>query len=188
MEQAGWGQPALGVSASTPRRAWYRQLGAQVRPNVLLKSTCTPLTIFIILLVYRYLLNHPLFPVTEMPLTVFDDLIGFWPPSLLPYVTLWVYVSLPPALLQTRRELVEYAGAIWGLCLIGFACFLLWPTVVPHPGLDRGRHLGFDVLLGLDAAGNACPSLHVATALFSGVWLDTLLGEMGAGRVARGVN
>ena len=30
-------------------------------------------------------------------------------------------------------------------------------------------------LKNVDASGNACPSLHVATAVFSGIWLHNLL-------------
>jgi len=33
----------------------------------------------------------------------------------------------------------------------------------------------------VDAAGNACPSLHVATAVFSGFWLHWLLPTVGLG-------
>jgi membrane-associated phospholipid phosphatase len=35
-------------------------------------------------------------------------------------------------------------------------------------------------LKNVDAAGNAFPSLHVATAIFSGIWLDHLLRRFGA--------
>jgi membrane-associated phospholipid phosphatase len=176
------------VTTSNPPQAWYRQIGTRVRQNLLIKSIGTPLAIFIFLLAYRQLLKYPMFPVTEMPLTVFDGVIGFWPPALLLYVSLWAYVSLPPALLQSRRELTDYACVIGGLCLIGLTCFLLWPTAVPDPGLGRARYLGFDVLQGLDAAGNACPSLHVAAALFSAIWLDVLLAEIRAGWMVQGVN
>ena len=34
---------------------------------------------------------------------------------------------------------------------------------------------GFDLLRGVDAAGNACPSMHVAVAMFSAIWIDALL-------------
>jgi membrane-associated phospholipid phosphatase len=37
-------------------------------------------------------------------------------------------------------------------------------------------------LKNVDAAGNAFPSLHVATAIFSGIWLDCLLRRFGAPR------
>lgn len=183
-----WTGAALEVDTGGPPRAWYRQIGARIRRNVLLKSIGTPAAIFVFFLAYRHLLNYPMFPVTEVPLTALDDVIGFYPPALLLYVSLWVYVSIPPALLRSRRELVEYTWAIGGLCLVGLACFLLWPTSVPPLGFDRGGHPGFGILQGLDAAGNACPSLHVATALFSAIWLDVLLRDMRAGWVMRGVN
>jgi len=32
----------------------------------------------------------------------------------------------------------------------------------------------------MDASGNACPSLHVATAVFSAIWLHHLLRRFGA--------
>jgi membrane-associated phospholipid phosphatase len=95
-----------------------------------------------------------------------------------------VYVTIPSALTASR----VYAWTIGVVCLVGLACFFIWPTAVPPPGFDRAGYPGFGVLAGLDAAGNACPSLHVATALFAAIWLDALLREMGAGRVTRGVS
>jgi membrane-associated phospholipid phosphatase len=181
-------QDSRKVNPGNPPQAWYGQIGARVRRNVLLKGIGTPVAIFTFFLAYGHLLKYPVFPVTEMPLTALDYIIGFYPPALLLYVSLWVYVSLPPALLRSRRELIDYAWAIGGLCLVGLTCFLLWPTSVPHPGFDRGRHPGFGVLQGLDAAGNACPSLHVAVALFSAIWLNVLFREMGAGWLVRGAN
>jgi membrane-associated phospholipid phosphatase len=176
------------VTASDPAGAWYRQIGPRVRRNILLKSIGTPATILVFLLLYSHLLKHPLFPVIEMPLTALDHLIRFYPPALLLYGSLWVYVSIPPALLERRQELFDYLWAVGGVCLIGLACFLLWPTAVPPLGFDRGSHPGFETLQGLDAAGNACPSLHVATALFSAVWLAVLLREMRAGWIVRAVS
>ena len=40
----------------------------------------------------------------------------------------------------------------------------------------------------MDASGNACPSLHVATAVFSGVWLNRILREINAPRALRAFN
>jgi hypothetical protein len=187
-ESARWAGPARGVTIDRRTRAWYRQIGSRVRRELLLKAIGTPGTILAFLLLYRYLLNHPLFPVTEMPLTALDHVVGFYPPALLLYGSLWLYVSLPPTLLESRDELLDYTWAIGGVCLIGLLCFLVWPTMVPPLTFDRGRHPGFGVLQGLDAAGNACPSLHVATALFSAVWLGVVLREMGAGWIVRGAN
>ena len=179
---------AARVSASPGPRAWYRQAGARIVRNLPIKLVGTPAVIFAFFGVYRHLLNYPRFPVTEMPLTALDQLIRFWPPALILYVSLWVYITIPSALSPTFRELVYYAWTIGVVCLIGLAVFFVWPTAVPPPGFDRAQYPGFKVLSGLDAAGNACPSLHVATVVFAAIWLDAILREMDAGRVAQGVS
>ncbi len=188
MTQSRWAGTATALTVNQPAQAWYRQIGPRVRQNVLLKSIGTPAVILAFLLLYQQLLNHPIFPVTEMPLTALDRIVGFFPPALVLYGSLWLYVSIPPALLEGRQELFDYTWAIGGVCLIGLVCFLVWPTAVPPLDFDRGRHPGFETLQGLDAAGNACPSLHVASALFSAAWLAVLLRELRAPWLVRAVN
>jgi membrane-associated phospholipid phosphatase len=96
------------------------------------------------------------------------------------YASLWVYVSLPPALLATRRELYGYGGAMAVTCVAGLVIFFFWPTAVPAADIDWAQYPHVDFLKNIDAAGNACPSLHVATAIFSGVWLHYLLRRFGS--------
>jgi len=137
---------------------------------------------------YFYLLRHPGQSVIAMPLTVVDRWIAFQPWAFWPYASLWFYVVLPPGLLMTTRELMRYGIWIAGLCLAGLACFYVWPTAVPDLSVQTADHPGFGLLRGVDAAGNACPSLHVATASFSALWLDHLLREVRAPRWARWLN
>ena len=137
---------------------------------------------------YFWVLKHPLFPVTTMPLTAFDRLIAFWPETLPLYLSLWVYVSLAPALLMERREIVSYALATVGMSVIGLGIFLLWPTTIARPDVDWSHYPAFAFLMTADAAGNACPSLHVAFAVFTAIWLGRLLCQMGAGNSVRVFN
>src|SRR4051812_13661457 len=137
---------------------------------------------------YFWLLRHPFFPVSVMPLTVVDRMVGFFPETLPLYVSLWVYVSLPPALLIDRRELFSYAWAAAALSAIGLGIFLFWPTTVPRADVDWSRHSAFGFLRTVDASGNACPSLHVAFAVFTAIWLARLLRQIGAGRIVRVLN
>ena len=137
---------------------------------------------------YFYLLRHPARPVVVMPLTAIDRWIEFQAWALWPYISLWVYVALPPALLPSARELIRYGWWIGGLCIAGLACFYFWPTSVPRQIVAMGSHTGFDLLRGVDAAGNACPSLHVAAAAFSALWLERLLRELAQPRWLRVAN
>ena len=124
---------------------------------------------------YFYLLKAPAYPSTVMPIIFLDRLIGFQPLALPIYLSLWVYVSLPPALLATRRELYRYGLAMALTCLAALIVFYFWPTVVPAANIDWAQYPDVNFLKNVDAAGNACPSLHVATAIFSAIWLHHLL-------------
>ncbi len=137
---------------------------------------------------YFWVLNHPFYPVTVMPLTAMDRWIGFQPWTLPLYLSLWVYVSLVPALMLDRRELVSCGVAWTALSVIGLGIFLRWPTTVPPAGVNWSQHPLFAFLKSADAAGNACPSLHVAFAVFSAVWFGRLLRVMGAGPAVRALN
>lgn len=160
--------------------AWHSQVAAVFFKHVYLKSIGTTIFITLFFNAYFYLLKNPAYPITVMPFTWFDSQIGFQPMALPLYVSMWVYVSLPPALLGTRRELISYCVAIAATCLAGLAIFYFWPTAVPPADIDWTRFPELDFLKNIDAAGNACPSLHVTTAVFSGVWLHHLLRRFGA--------
>ena len=136
---------------------------------------------------YFHLLREPLRPPIEMPLTAVDRWIGIHDWALWPYLSLWAYVVMPPALMPTARELIRYGWWIGGLCVAGLACFYWWPTSVPPQLLAEG-HAGFDLLRGVDAAGNACPSMHVATACFSALWIDRMLRDLAMPRPLRAAN
>ncbi len=170
-------EPAL--SENSQQTPWYRQAAAVIPRHLYLKSIGTTLFICLFFGAYFYLLKQPAYPPTVMPITVLDRLIGFQPLSLPVYVSLWVYVSLPPALLATRRELYGYALAMAGTCLAALLVFYFWPTAVPAADIDWARYSGVAFLKSMDASGNAFPSLHVATAVFSGIWLHRLLRRLG---------
>lgn len=137
---------------------------------------------------YIYLLKNPAAHVTVMPVTLLDRLVGFEPLALPIYLSLWVYVSLPPMLMRTRREIIEYGMWIGALCLVALVIFYFWPSAVPPANIDWAAYPGMAFLKNADAAGNACPSLHVATAVFSAFWLHALLPSAGLGRVSRAVS
>ena len=158
---------------------WYRQAAAVIPMHVHLKGIGTMLFISLFFGAYFYLLKAPAYLTTVMPITVLDRLISFQPLTLPMYISLWVYVSLPPALLATRRELYGYGLAMAGTCLAGLTIFYFWPTVVPAANIDWAQYPDVDFLKSIDASGNACPSLHVATAIFSGIWLHHLLRRFG---------
>ncbi len=171
-----------------PEVGWFRQVGVRLLTWWPAKMVGTTFGMTAFFVGYFWLLRHPVYPVSIMPLTAVDRSIGFWPEALPLYLSLWFYVSLAPALLNDRRELVSYGLAALGLSVVGLGIFFFWPTAVPVPEVDWSRHPTFSFLKAADASGNACPSLHVAFAVFTGVWFERLLGQMHAGSVVRALN
>ena len=171
---------AQALNENGQQAPWYRQAAAVIPRHVVLKSIGTTLFISLFFGAYFYLLKYPAYPTTVMPVTLLDSLIGFQPLALPMYLSLWVYVSLPPALLATRRELYGYGLATAGTCLAALVVFYFWPTAVPAADIDWTQYPDVKFLKSMDASGNACPSLHVATAVFSGIWMHHLLRRFGA--------
>lgn len=183
--QRSWAE-ALAAPSWTGRlsRLWWR--------HQLLKVAGICLFVWVFFMAYFTVLRNPLRPVTEMPLTPLDAWVPFEPAAFWAYVSLWFYVGIAPALLPSLRAGLAYAAWAAGLCATGLLCFVLWPTAVPPQvhALDPSwfSHAGLAMLRGVDAAGNACPSLHVATALFTACWVHRILAAIGAPAVLRLLN
>ncbi len=163
---------------------WAQTLARQWRHHPLLKIVGISLFTWLFFIAYFELLREPVRPVTVMPLTALDHWIPFQPGAIWAYVSLWIYVGLAPALLPTVAAALRYGAWAALLCGSGLLCFLLWPTAIPQMAqradVDLATHAGFALLRGIDAAGNACPSLHVAVAVFSAMWLRRVLAAAGA--------
>ncbi len=164
-----------------PVAGWFQQAWIRGLTHWPAKTVGMTLGMTLFFIAYFCVLRHPLFPVTTMPITGIDRLISFRPEVVPLYLSLWFYVSLVPALLVERRELVSYALAATGISVIGLGIFLLWPTTVNWSDADWSQYPAFAFLQSVDASGNVCPSLHVAFAVFTAIWLDRLLRQMGAG-------
>ncbi len=174
--------------ACLPSGNWLQQVGPRLRSLGVAPVTGTILSMPVFFVAYFWLLNHPLFPITTIPLTAVDRMIGFWPEALPLYVSLWLYVVLPACVFEkpSRARILRSGGSraqrdrLW--------IFLFWPTALPKFEIDWSLHPTFAFLKGVDATGNAFPSMHVAFAVFTAVWCRRLLREMGARCLVRALN
>ena len=178
---------ALPLTPSPPQ-TWTADIGLRMRRLFALKLVGTTAFTWLFFIGYLYLLQHPVYPVIVMPLTALDRLIPFQPQALFVYFTLWLYVGVAPGLELSFTELVVYGLWIGALCLTGLACFYFWPTQVPPLAIDVSGFPGFAALQGVDAAGNACPSMHVAVAMFTVIRLEDVLRRAGAPGYLRLIN
>ena len=175
------------MSVSDPP-SWTRQIAARVAYLWPLKALGTMAFMLVFFGGYFGVLHNPLFPATVMPLTVVDDWVAFTPLAFPAYLSLWVYVSLPPALLREFRTLMLFGIWIAAMCLFCLGLFWVFPTVVPPAAVDWSLYPEMALIKNVDLGGNACPSLHVAAAVFSAFWLDRVAAAIGAPRWLRGCN
>lgn len=180
--------PLSALPAPTLHAPWQRLLAQRMRYLWWLKFLGVCAFMWLFFIGYFHTLRHPAHDVVVMPLTWLDDAVGFAPQALWIYLSLWVYVGVAPGLLRSFGDLLRYAAWIGALCLTGLACFYFWPTAVPRPAMDLSAYPGFAMLQGVDAPGNACPSLHVATATFTALWVEHVLRTIGAPAWLRGGN
>ncbi len=166
----------------TPAPGWAVDLWHRVRFRVWLKFIGVSAFMWLFFTAYFYVLRNPAGPVTTMPLTALDRALPFQSGAFAAYVSLWLYVGIPPGLMLRTRDALVYGAWAAALCAAGLLLFMLWPTAVPADWRSVGvdNHAGFALLRGIDASGNACPSLHVASATFSAFWLRRLLHTIGA--------
>ena len=158
-----------GIMATILAHFWFKMFGTMGFTSVFFVG-------------YVYLLRHPASAVTIIPATPLDQLLGFQPWALPIYLSLWAYVSLPAVLMLSRREIVEYGFRVALPCLLGLTVFYFWPNAIAPADIDWKQYPGVAFLKNVDTAGNAFPSLHVATAVFSALWLHWRIRLLRLGR------
>lgn len=180
------------IAATPPhaaaKSAWRAELAHRIVDRLVLKVVGVSAFIGLFFQGYFHTLRNPIYPVTTMPVTPLDTWIPFEPWAIVPYLSLWLYVGVAPGLLLRWRDLLLYGAWACALCVGGLAIFHIWPTEVPARAPEMAGLPGFALLAGIDGAGNACPSLHVATAMFTATWVERLLRTVGAPGALRAIN
>lgn len=161
---------------------WQRQLWQRLCHHPLLKAIGITASISAFMVLYLTLQKYPQYAVTVMPRTALDALVPFVAWGWAPYVSLWLYIGLVPALLYLRGEMLRYVLAAVSLAAIGCLIFYFLPTDVPRSPIDWSPWPVLVFLKSADVGGNACPSLHVGFSVLSLIWMAWLLRRVTAPR------
>lgn len=111
-----------------------------------------------------------------------DCALPLWDAAVLPYVSLWLYVVLVPALCATRRALAATMLAFALLAVAGLLSIHCFPLQARHwAAPDAAGHPLSALLQAADGQGGGFPSLHAAFAMLAGLMLDWQLGTLREG-------
>lgn len=168
-------------------RMLLREIIRRIKTCFWIKTFGVPGFMALFFLGYFLILNNPFYAVTVMPLTLVDQFCSYQNSAWILYVSLWIYVQLPPTLIDNRRELLAYGWTAALVSLVGFAIFLFWPTAVPQLSV-AGTDSALSRIRGLDTTGNSCPSLHVAFSVFTAVWIEVFLRRLRGVSLSRWIN
>lgn len=168
--------------------SWQRELIYRLGAAWVAKMLATALGISAFFVAYFWVLHNPQDLPVVMPMTFVDRAVPLEPRAMPLYLSLWVYVSIGPALLRDAGELARYGLATLVISVVGLGIFFFWPTTTPDFGIDWSQYPSMEFLKRVDVSANACPSLHVAFAVFTGLWLDRLVRDIGLARSVRFVN
>jgi membrane-associated phospholipid phosphatase len=159
---------------------WQVEFKRRILQLWFLKASGTAFFLFIFFQLYFAVLRFPSAAPFEMPTIWLDELITFWPPAFYAYASLWVYTALVPALQLSFKELIAYGFGIGAVCVTGLTFFYFLPTKVPFNAVELSTESSLAILRKIDMSGNACPSLHVATAIFTAMCLHRILLTIGS--------
>ncbi len=171
-----------------PAVPWYQALAQRIATLWGVKMIGTTLGISGFFFVYFWVMHHPLWEPTVMPLTFMDHWVAVSDDAMLLYGSLWFYISLAPAFTRNKAELWACARDAALTAAAGLVVFWVFPTVVPAFAVDWAQYPALQFLKSADAGGNAFPSLHVAFAVLTGVQLHRQLRSVQAPSWARMVN
>lgn len=166
------------AAPATHTSGWWGRIEQRIRFHALLKGVGTATFMLLFFNAYFALLEIPQKAPITVPEIWLDKWIHFTPAAFPVYLSLWVYVSLPQALIGNLRAIIWFGVWIGALCLVGLGVFWFWPTQTPAFNIDWSQFPVLSKLKGIDASGNAFPSLHVATAVFSACWLHRILRQL----------
>jgi len=180
------GVPPVAVGGQS--RSWAVDFRARLRSGFVPTTLWTTFLTGLFFVGYLSVQRHPAFAPITMPRTELDLMIPFEPLAIVAYVSIWIYVGVGPGLQRTRAEFAAYGVWLGALCVTGLVIFYFWPTQVPATALVATGFPGFEALRRVDAASNACPSMHVAVAIFTAMRIGDVLRSILAPWPMRALN
>lgn len=174
---------------STPgSQTWRLLLWRRVRHLWLLKMVGTTIAVSCFFILYFWIMKVTAPRAVAVPTMALDRWITPHQWAVLPYGSLWLYVSLAPAFAANLGALRTYVAGAGTIAVLAFATYGIFPTTTTPFETDWSVYPMLQFLKSADAGGNAFPSLHVAFAFYTAVVIASQLKSLRAPRWAQLLN
>jgi hypothetical protein len=109
----------------------------------------------------------PLFAGHLIPMTAIDRAVPFEPDWVLPYLSMYIFLLLPPLLAYTTDQLRRYAIGMAIMFVTAALCFFLYPITYPRPALPASANVIYRLIVHVDQPINSLPSLHAGMTIYA---------------------
>src|SRR4051794_24030177 len=103
----------------------------------------------------------------QIPVTFIDRMVPFDAGWVVPYMSMYVMLVIPPALARTTEQLWRYLIGMAIMFLVAGVCFFLYPVAYERPALPVGAPWLYRLVVSMDQPINCIPSLHAGMTVYA---------------------
>ena len=113
----------------------------------------------------------------HLPLTPIDRAVPFDTGWIVPYLSMYLFLIIPPALSVTVEQIRRYLIGMAVMFAVSAVFFFFYPVVYDRPPLPIGAHSLYRLIVNMDQPINCIPSLHAGMTVFAMLFAHRILTQ-----------
>jgi hypothetical protein len=114
----------------------------------------------------------------RLPLTWIDRIVPFEPDWIVPYLSMYILLLLPPLFATTANQLRRYTLGMAIMFAIAGVCFFLYPIAYPRPPLPTNSSWIYRLITKMDQPINSLPSLHAGLTVYALLFANKVFADI----------
>jgi membrane-associated phospholipid phosphatase len=113
----------------------------------------------------------------HLPLTPIDRAIPFDTTWIVPYLSMYLFLIIPPALSISVDQIRRYLAGMAIMFVVAALCFFFCPVIYDRPPLPAGAHALYRLITNMDQPINCIPSLHAGMTVYAMLFAHRILTQ-----------
>ena len=103
----------------------------------------------------------------QIPVTFIDRIIPFDSGWVIPYMSMYIMLIIPPALATTTEQIRRYLIGMAIMFAVAGICFFVYPVAYLRPPLPADAPQLYRMVVSMDQPINCIPSLHAGMTIYA---------------------